>query len=721
MLAGPVTGRIVDPDNRPVAGARVIASGGGLLRSELTNARGEFNVVLPDEGRFELRIAADGFRAEPVIVAGAVAARDIGELRLSVSAVSESIVVSAAQVEIPLSRAASTVTIITGEELREKQIHSVADALRVVPGLAVAATGGPGAVTGVFPRGGESNYTLVFVDDVPVNAFGGDYDFGHLSAENVERIEVVRGPQSALFGSNAIGAVVRVLTRRGGPPTVGGVVEGGGYDTYRLAASTAGSRGAFEWGASADRFRTDNFNGHVTSSGLTVTNDDYERVTGAIAAGWRNGERSWRAQVRHATDERGSPGPFGSNPLGFYDHIDEDSRGHNSRTLAAASGTFPIGRASRVFVLAAYNRLDSDFESPFGPSESNSNRGLGRAQLDVAVSSSFDVSAGLEFQRERTGSSFITDTEGQEVQVKRWTAGYFAEARWTAASRLFLTGGLRVDDIHRERFAEVVDSDSVVSVNPRAAAAWFIRPGAANYTKLRGAIATGIRPPDGFELAFTDNPALEPERSFSTEAAIEQAFGGGRGQFEAVAFYNEYDDLIVTVGSFQGSSRYQTDNIANARARGIELGLTGRHRLGAPMAIDVHGRVAYTFMDTEILAVDGDDLAPPPFKVGDPLLRRPQHQFSVEAGISAGRLTAFLTSRARGRALDVEPSTGTFGGLFYSESFNIWNAGASWRLHRTLDGFARIENIAGREYEEALGYPALGRRATIGLRIAAGH
>ena len=94
----------------------------------------------------------------------------------------------------------------------------------------MAATGGPGAVTGVFPRGGESNYTLVFVDDVPVNAFGGDYDFGHLSTENVERIEVVRGPQSALFGSNAIGAVVRVITRRGGPPTIGGTVEAGGYE-----------------------------------------------------------------------------------------------------------------------------------------------------------------------------------------------------------------------------------------------------------------------------------------------------------------------------------------------------------------------------------------------------------------------------------------------------------------------------------------------------------
>jgi vitamin B12 transporter len=142
------------------------------------------------------------------------------------SAVSESIVVSAAQVDVPVSQSGASVTVITGGDLQARQVHSVADALRGVPGLMVAATGGHGAVTGVFPRGGESNYTLVFIDGVPVNAFGGDFDFAHLSTDNVERIEIVRGPQSALFGSNAIGAVVRVITRRGGPPSGAASLEG---------------------------------------------------------------------------------------------------------------------------------------------------------------------------------------------------------------------------------------------------------------------------------------------------------------------------------------------------------------------------------------------------------------------------------------------------------------------------------------------------------------
>jgi outer membrane receptor protein involved in Fe transport len=340
------------------------------------------------------------------------------------------------------------------------------------------------------------------------------------------------------------------------------------------------------------------------------------------------------------------------------------------------------------------------------------------------------MSAGVELQRERAGSTYITGAELQPVQVKRRTAGFFAEARWNRQSNLFVSGGVRVDDIHRERLEEtpdpfvprpVLDADSVLSVNPRVAVAWFVGPGAVSFTKLRAAAATGIRPPDGFELAFTDNSSLKPERSFSIEGGVEHAFAEGRALAEAVVFHNSYDDLIVAVGSFRESSRYITDNISNARARGVELGVAGRHRLSSPRPMDVHGRVAYTLVDSEILAVDGTAEAPPPFETGDSLLRRPRHQLSVEGGLTAGRLIAFFTGGARGRALDVEPSFGTFGGLFHVAAFSVWNAGASWRLQRTTEVFGRIENMFDREYEEALGFPALGRRVTIGLRVAAGR
>ena len=299
-------------------------------------------------------------------------------------------------------------------------------------------------------------------------------------------------------------------------------------------------------------------------------------------------------------------------------------------------------------------------------------------------------------------------------------AGYFLEGRWTAASRLSAAVGLRVDDIRRNAFGPM-PADDVVSVNPKAAIAWVVNPDGAHVTKIRASAGTGIRPPGAFDIAFTDNPSLKPERSRSAEAGIETTFADGLAAVEAVAFFNQYDDLIVAVGSFRESSRYMTDNISNARARGAELALTAGRRFGANRPVHLRRRIAYTFLDSEILAVDRDETAPPPFDVGDPLLRRPRHNLTIDASANIGPLTAFITSRARSHVLDVEPSLGTFGGLHVSDGFNVWNAGASWRVRWFGELYGRVENLFDEAYEEALGFPALGRRATIGLRVAAGR
>ncbi|HMF61782.1 MAG TPA: TonB-dependent receptor plug domain-containing protein, partial [Vicinamibacterales bacterium] len=246
LHAGPVTGRVVDPDGRAVPGAQVFLLGNGAsMRSTVSNAAGEFTLSAPDAGRYELRVALDGFRAGTVAIDGSAQPHDVGAVKLEVSAVSESLVVSAAQVEIPLSQASSAVTVITGAELQARQVTTVADALRQVPGLTIARSGGLGALTALFPRGGESDYTLVFLDGIQLNAFGGGFDFAHLSVANIDRIEVVRGPQSALYGSNAIGGVVRIVTRSGGPVRGDASLEGGSFGTNREAAAASGTTGAW--------------------------------------------------------------------------------------------------------------------------------------------------------------------------------------------------------------------------------------------------------------------------------------------------------------------------------------------------------------------------------------------------------------------------------------------------------------------------------------------
>jgi outer membrane receptor protein involved in Fe transport len=282
-----------------------------------------------------------------------------------------------------------------------------------------------------------------------------------------------------------------------------------------------------------------------------------------------------------------------------------------------------------------------------------------------------------------------------------------------------------VEDIRREALPGAsqpfssrpdVPTDRRVSANPRIAAAWYVRPGAGSSTKLRASAGTGIRPPDAFEIAFTDNPSLAPERSRSFEAGIDQVLASGRASIEATAFSNTFDDLIIAVGRFQQSSQFRTDNISNARARGLELASTLRRRV---RTIDVQARVGYTFLDTDILAVDDARTAPPPFEVGDPLIRRPPHQWSLDLAASGERVSGWIRGGGRGRVLDVDPTLGAFGGLFAASGYAVWHAGAAWKLTRTIELFGRVENLFDRRYEEALGFPALGRGAIAGLRVAA--
>lgn len=733
VFAGPVTGRVIDPEGRPVPGASVmLVRGTAILATAVTDAAGTFTAAGPDEGRIEIRVALDGFRSAPLGIDGQRALRDVGALELAVSAVTESVLVTASQVEVPLSTTSSSVSVLTGEELQARQLDSLQDALRLVPGLTVLSAGRRGAQTSLFPRGGESDYSLVLIDGVPANAFGGGLDFAHVPLVNIDRIEIVRGPQSALYGANAIGSVIRVVTRRGGPPSGTASIEGGSFGTTRVAAASSGGLGRWQWGAGVERVASEGLNGRRTSAGDTVVNDDYERHAVHGSGGWmRTDGAGIRADVQYVGDERGAPGPFGSNPAGLFGGIDAVSRGANGRWLAAIAASTASGRRLRAQAQVTHAGLDGDFVDAFGESEAWSRRTTARLQADLTATAALDASVGTEVQRERAGSTFITAAAGsREVPVERTLTGLFGEVRWSHAARVFVTAGVRVERITRDALAGNADAfaarpdfdeDTVVSVNPKIAAAWFLRSADGGYTKVRASAGTGIRPADAFEIAFTDNPALEPERSRSVDAGVDQAFAGGRALLEATAFFNDYDDLIIAVGSFEGASRYRTDNISNARARGLELAGSGRVRWTRRVPIDLQLRAAYTLLDTGIRAVDLGSGAPPPFVPGDPLLRRPTHQFSLDVLVHAGRLNAFVRGSGRTRVLDTEPSTGTFGGLFDAPGYAVWHAGASWTLRNRLELFGRVDNIFDRDYEEVLGYPALPRGAFVGVRIAAGR
>lgn len=722
-FADAVRGRVVDPDDRAVAGATVlIVSGARVVESTKTDADGQYGPITVPAGTYDVLVSAPGLKADPKTIDVKPGGTITADVKLTLSAVSESVVVSAAQVETPLSRTPDSVTIIDRATLDRRQVETISDALRFVPGLNVVQSGGRGAITSLFPRGGESDYTLVLVDGIEQNAFGGGFDASHLSTADAERIEVVRGPESALYGDGAIGGIVQVVTRHGGPMAAQAFFEGGGYGTVDGNASFTGSRQAWRWGGAIDWLKTDGDTRVFPSIGGPVQNDDYERVDGSASVGWSDSAtRRVRFNVRAGRNERGFPGPYGSDPAGLYSGLDLISRGTNyTREVGASAGFGGAGlHHDAQFTWAS---LRSNFTSPFGTSDDRTRRTTGRYQLDVERRP-VGISAGAELLDERADNTFIEGTvAGVPVPISRSDTGFFVEARPALGDRVFLNAGLRVERINRhaleaDSFGRPPFSDDTVwSTNPKVAIAWFARPDTVlspvGATKVRLHAGTGIKPPTAFDIAFTDNPDLKPERNRSIDAGIDQAFANGAIVADATYFDNSYDDLIVSIGTtLSGASRFQTDNIANASAHGLETGVSWRSKVG----LSVRG--AFTWMHTEIESVDNlPGHAPRPFAVGDPLIRRPSRQGSLEIAWGSPRGGLFATVNGRGEVADFEPNFAS--SVFTNPGYAVFNFGGSFRLARGVEVTARVLNAFDKDYEEAYGFPALGRSAMLGLRVA---
>jgi vitamin B12 transporter len=536
---------------------------------------------------------------------------------------------------------------------------------------------------------------------------------------------VLRGPQSALFGSDAIGGVVSIITRSGGRPSAQAQIETGSRDMRRVGAATTGEVNGVRWQAGANYFEDAGFTG-AGANGKIVSNDDAEELQASASIGYRHlsSGADLQASVQSVDTERGSAGAFGSDPAKRFTGPDTVSRGKTDRVGGGARWMQPwFGASSRVRQRVEFDTADYDlnFKSAFGESNGNTHRSHARIQTDVAASAAIGFSGGLEWLGESGASTFITAGTAGEIPVERSVLGVFGEARWNATDRATVTAGVRGERIAREAlpgdplaFTPRPDfpEETINSLNPKIAASLLAGAG----TRLHGAFGTGIRPPDAFEIAFTDNSGLKPERSKSGEFGVSQVVANGAVQLDGTAFFNRYTDLIISVGrTFSGSSRWRTDNISNARARGAELSAAWRVTAG----LDIRGN--YTFLDTEILAVNGSSSAQAPYSVGDALLRRPRHSGTLDASWTHNRAAAFAQIQMRGETLDAEPAFGPTGGLFDNPGFTTVNLGGSWRPVKAVEVFARALNLFDREYEEVLGYPAPGRTAYVGARFAVGR
>jgi outer membrane receptor protein involved in Fe transport len=714
--AATIEGTVFDPSGQPVPGARVnLLAGLAPVAERQSDTQGHFRFENLPANAYRLIANVPGFAASARPVEVAEGETRSVDLRLALSAVEEHVVVSASLGGVLAPQVGSSLSVLERNDIEERGAQSVLEVLRDVPGVAVSEAGRRGGATGVFIRGGNSNYNLVMIDGIQVNQFGGDFDFAPLPAEGVDRVEIVRGPQSALYGSNAVTGVINIVTRRGeGPPHFTVLAGGGSFTTRRFATGGSGLTRGLSWAYNLSRL----------DSGGVVPNDGFRNQSAFLSLGY---SRSPRRQVNlhffGNANDAGSPGPFGSDPLGVFPGIDLTSRNKQNLFGYQASYSEQFSPRFRQVVSGSVSTNDYYFRTPFGDSYSTNLRGVVNTRSELTISSRDFLVFGFEYNREQAKNTFIADDTNTPFLLPRTSYAYFAENRWNPTRRWVVIAGVRVDDIRTHQLPPdafgsrpLLPASSITKVNPRLSATYLAREGSGagrwGATRLHGSFGTGIRAPSGFELAFTNNPRLKPEKSLSFDAGVEQRFLADRAVIDATYFYNRFRDQIVVLGSsLSNLSSFTSDNLANARSRGVEFSV----RLHPVRSLDFAAN--YTRLDSAILALDGTTTTQSPFEVGQPLIRRPRNSGSLNATWSHGRLMLNLNGTWRTQVLDVEPNFGAFGGLFPNNGYFVANTGFAYRLPRGVELYGRLNNVLNRKYEEALGFPALHLNFLTGVRF----
>lgn len=711
-----LAGRASDSRGMPVAQAvvRLVAEDGQEVATTSTDADGRFAFVGPAASCRNCRVdvTRTGFKTASVPVAAA------GETMvvLSLAPLLETVVVTATRgvSESPLT--GSSVTALDRDTIAERGAPLVAEVLRSTPGVTVVGSGGQGGVTSLYLRGGESDYTKVLLDGIPMNEPGGTFNFSSLTTAGVDRIEIVRGAMSGLFGSDAMAGVIQLFSTRGVAatgPRVNVVIEDGTYGTTRLLGSVSGGAGRWDYAVSGSRFATDNRvanNAHNQHS-MTLT------VGGPMDAA---GRASLRGVARIDDQRTGVPGQtaFGRPDLdAFFDRRDIVaglSLHHQVtprwRQRAAVSMSRSTQRSANLIADAPYTPA---FEGRMAPFEFFDFTFDSRNRLRrYAVTYQSDWSLGT--------SSAHTVTTALDVDAQRATLEDRLDATSLPASRdnvgvtaQYQFSGARVNasaSVRLERNA----SFGTAAV-PRASVAYRLRTARGTWgdTIVRASAGLGIKEPTILEsfsrnFFFLGNADLLPERSHSLDTGLEQRLFGDRARVDVAYFDGRYRNQIsmrtIDFSTFQG----QYFNIGRTKARGTEVAVEARP---APW---FRARFGHTFLASAI--VESASPGSTVFQVGAWTFRRPRHSGFLNVGLTRGRVAADVSGVFSGRRVDSDFSS-LVPAINESNLPTVWALNVRARVSGALEAFFRVENLSDREYMDPLGYEAWRRTTHAGLRL----
>lgn len=597
------------------------------------------------------------------------------------------VVTTATKTPVPVTHLTSAVEVIRGEDIERRKIKTVIDALRLAQGMTVFSSGGPGTLAQVQMRGTKSAHTMVMMDGVILNSpTSGLFNFADLMTDNIERIEILRGPQGMLYGSDAIGGVISITTKRGaGKPTANAFLEYGSFASLREGAQIAGAHGPVDFTVALSRWDTSSF------SAANYKRGAFERD------GFRNWQASGRVGVALPRDGRLEVNLRWWNSDVSFDNTNADVYGSSSinRNLIL-SGMYEQSWTpwwSQKLTLAQANEQAI---SHGGPVQKNLTTGVtGPAftfssnfetlnqrlewQHNFQVAKPLLLTAGYQFRQEQ-GDSSSAFGAAQPNRLLTSNAG-FAQAQVNIDNRIFATAGLRQD--HYNVFGD--------ATTYRVTAGYLFKDSG---TKVRGSYGTGFKAPTLNDLFFQDvaNATLKPEKSQGLDVGVDQYLLQDRLQINATYFWNRFRNLIQFVTSptcppATAPFGVCAENVALATSQGWEFAF----RYAVRKDLDVHAQYTYTLTRSYATPMT-------PGNTNKRLARWPVDQASVGISyqpIEPLRLNLdyrFVGERDNDAANSPSERMGSFG---------VVNLAGTYEVTKHMQAFGRIENLFNQDYEES--------------------
>jgi vitamin B12 transporter len=601
----------------------------------------------------------------------------------------EPVIVSATRTDIPLDQSPASVSLISSDDLEQKQIERVGDALREVPGLNVVQTGTPGQLTSVFMRGLPSEDMQVLLDGIPINqGLAGQFDFANLTTDDIDRIEVARGPQSTVYGPRALAGVVQIFTKQGSAkPGFTFSSEGGSYDTFRESLESDGKLGEFDYSIGASRLDTDN----------ARPNNNYRNSSGIADVGWSpnppspgTGSAAASEQLRigslfvYSLSDTGNPNEiFNPKPI---DHF------LTEKWFIAPHVDLQLGdwwEHKFVFDYDQERQVNNPNQDGFvGPTRALFERVTVDYQNDLRPTSWLTLTSGFFYNRLNAGQErpFVSQASGPQptfISDHTQEMAGFLQATVNIDNFIFVAGG-RLDnfnqfgDVWTYRFAGSYKIDKT-------------------NTTLHSSVATGFSPPSSQDKIFGMNFGLRPEKDLGWDIGVEQRLWENRVRVGATYFHNDLSNVIGFNGQFQ------TLNLGAAGTQGLEIELHAQ-----PIA-DLTFTASYTYLDAE--KTSSADISQPQ---GARLPRRPRNEVYVSGSYLWWKK---LRTTIAAKFVNAREEINFGGPNFDIEDYSFLNVAAEYEINPHLSIFGRIDNLTNEHYAEVFGFPALGMAAYGGVKL----